>query len=312
MSGPKGGAGWGVGLLPAVAVAAVGAAWGAYWLPLRHMETQGLIGPWSSIGAILAATVTLLPFLPSRWRQLKRGGWDLLLTGSIAGASFMLYTNSLLLTEVVTAMLLFYLTPIWSTLLARVVLKQPITFMRFLTILLGFSGLAIVLGSEKWLPVPRNLGDWMAVFSGIAWAYVSVALRRRVDVEPYESVFAFCVGGLATALLIPVLVMPVELVATVPAVADAPRFLPWMLLLGGLLWVPAQFALFWGTARLDPGRVGVLLMGEVVVGAATAAIWADEPFGWRQVLGGGLILGAGFIDTLAGLACRKEAAAASA
>jgi drug/metabolite transporter (DMT)-like permease len=300
------------GAVPAIAVTLAGAAWGAYWIPLRHMETAGLAGAWASIGAVLSATLVLLPFLPLRWARLKSGGWDLLLTGLMSGASFILYTNSLLLTEVVTSMLLFYLTPIWSTVLARLVLGQPITVIRYLTIALGFAGLAIVLGSESWLPVPRNLGDWMALVSGLTWAYVSVAMRRRVDVAPYENVFVFCIGGLITALLIPAVVMPIDLVSTAPVVADAPRFLPWMLLLGGLLWVPAQFALFWGVARLDPGRVGILLMAEVVVGAATAAILTDEPFGWRQILGGGLIVGAGFIDTLAGFVRRKAFATASA
>jgi drug/metabolite transporter (DMT)-like permease len=39
-------------------------------------------------------------------------------------------------------------------------------------------------------------------------------------------------------------------------------------------------------------------MGEALVGAATAAIFTDEPFGWREMVGGALIIGAGLIDTL--------------
>jgi drug/metabolite transporter (DMT)-like permease len=38
------------------------------------------------------------------------------------GTGYALYSDALLLTEVVTAILLFYLTPVWSTILARLFL----------------------------------------------------------------------------------------------------------------------------------------------------------------------------------------------
>ena len=67
-----------------------------------------------------------------------------------------------------------------------------------------------------------------------------------------------------------------------------------------LVWaVPTMVLMMWGAQRLDPGRVGILLMGEVLVGAASAAVLTDEPFGARQFIGGGLIVAAALIDVLA-------------
>ena len=283
--------------LAALAVALAGCIWGALWIPLRHLESTGLIGPWANIGAGAAATLVMLPLALWRMRRTK-ASWSLLLMGFLGGTAFNLYNNGVMISDVVHVMLLFYLTPIWSTLLARLFLGQPITATRILTIMLGFAGLAIVLGAEGWLPIPRRLGDWLALCSGIFWALAAVLLRKRDEIPPYDSAFSFFAVGLLTSVLLPLLVMPTVLLEHVPTYADLVRSLPWLILLGPLLWVPAQLLLMWGTKRLDPGRVGILLMGEALVGAATATILTDEPFGWREIVGGLLILGAGLIDTL--------------
>jgi drug/metabolite transporter (DMT)-like permease len=283
--------------LASLAVALAGCVWGALWIPLRHLESTGLTGPWANIGAGAAATLVMLPLAVWRLRRIKPS-WTLLLMGLLGGSAFNLYNNGVMISDVVHVMLLFYLTPIWSTLLARLFLGQPITAARIVTIILGFAGLAIVLGAESWLPIPQRLGDWLALCSGMLWALAAVLLRKRDDIPPYESGFSFFAVGLVTSVLLPLLVMPAALLDHIPAYADIIRSLPWLILLGPLLWVPAQLLLMWGTKRLDPGRVGILLMGEALVGAATAAVLTDEPFGWREMVGGALIIGAGLIDTL--------------
>jgi len=73
---------------------------------------------------------------------------------------------------------------------------------------------------------------------------------------------------------------------------------PWLALLIALFGVPPVIMALWGASRLSPGRVGILLMGEVVVGVASAATWAGEPFGTREILGTVLIVGAALIETV--------------
>ncbi len=65
----------------------------------------------------------------------------------------------------------------------------------------------------------------------------------------------------------------------------------------GLLWIlPATWLLLWGAAHLDPGRVSILLMLEVVAASVSASLLTDEPFGWREAVGCVLILSAGLVE----------------
>jgi drug/metabolite transporter (DMT)-like permease len=63
-------------------------------------------------------------------------------------------------------------------------------------------------------------------------------------------------------------------------------------------WVPAQILLFWGVRRISPVRTGILLMTELLSGAATAAWLSGDPLSGHQLLGGLLILAAGIGDVL--------------
>ena len=58
--------------------------------------------------------------------------------------------------------------------------------------------------------------------------------------------------------------------------------------------------------------VGLLYMTEVSVGAATAALWAGEPFGWREVAGIALITVAGLLDSIWDVVARRRLKAGSA
>ena len=63
--------------------------------------------------------------------------------------------------------------------------------------------------------------------------------------------------------------------------------------------MPVIWLTVFGASRLDPGRVAVCLMLEIVVGLTTAALLTDEPFGWRECIGAVLILGASGVEITA-------------
>ncbi|MCP4390088.1 MAG: hypothetical protein GY802_17485, partial [Gammaproteobacteria bacterium] len=65
-----------------------------------------------------------------------------------------------------------------------------------------------------------------------------------------------------------------------------------------LLMLPITYLTVWPATVLSPGRVGMLLMVEVIVGVGSAAMLTDEQFGLRELTGALLILSAGVIEVL--------------
>jgi drug/metabolite transporter (DMT)-like permease len=63
--------------------------------------------------------------------------------------------------------------------------------------------------------------------------------------------------------------------------------------------MPIYFIAAWGTPKLNPGTSGILYMTEISVGAISATLLTNEPFGMREILGVGLITAAGLTEFVA-------------
>jgi drug/metabolite transporter (DMT)-like permease len=220
---------------------------------------------------------------------------SLALTGLFTGTAFAAYATSLLLTDVVRTLLLFYLTPVWSTLLGIAFLGERLTRFRLAALILGFTGLLVVLGLGEGFPWPRNMGDWLALFSGLAWAYGSLRLYRTGGLPVFEQVLVFVLGGLAVLVL--AVVLGGEFLAPSPASGSLLDVAPHAFAIS-IFVLPMLYLTIWPAMRLSPGRVGLLLMSEVVVGVGSAALLAGEPFGLRELSGTLLILSAGAVEVL--------------
>ena len=109
-------------LLPSLAVAICGAMWGGFWYPLRWLESAGLGGAWVSVIFFAIAALSPLPWMLRR--DAWRGFAGQLPSGILMGTAFAFYAVSLVLTDVIHAILLFYLTPLWSTLAGLVLLGE--------------------------------------------------------------------------------------------------------------------------------------------------------------------------------------------
>ncbi|MGX9356277.1 DMT family transporter [Roseobacteraceae bacterium S113] len=270
-----------------------GAMWGLYWIPVRGFAMLGLSGSWPGIVMYVLAWGALVPFvwriragLLSQWRTL-------VLSGLFTGAAFSLYSTSLVYTDVVRSILLFYLTPIWGTLLGLMFLGERLEARRVLGLSCGLGGLFVVLGGETGLPLPRNTGDWLALSSGMAWALGSLGLYKARGIPVSGQIFAFVSGALVVAVL--AVVVEMQLGRGLPSAAILATAAPWALL-SVVYVVPMLFLTIWPATMLSPARVGLLLMSEVVVGLASAAFLSGEAFGWREGFGGVLIVGAALLE----------------
>ena len=91
----------------------------------------------------------LLPVAVVRHRRTTAGGVNLQLTAVAGALSLGLYAVGLVFTDVIRAMALFYMTPLWSALLGRIVLKQRITVVRAVTMALALAGMLTMFGLAR-------------------------------------------------------------------------------------------------------------------------------------------------------------------
>jgi len=286
-------------LLPSLAIIVSAVFWGSMWMPLRAAYGSGLGGAWVAWMIYGLPALLVLPFiLRNRGRGLAAGGWPLLWLGVSTGICNYLYAASVVYGDVARIVLLFYVNPVWSVLLERAILKARITPGRAAALALGLAGMFILNYGGGGLPLPRNFSEWGGLAAGFCWAVALVMMRMTPHIGMTEKAFlqyvtAMIVGGLILALGI----FPGQ--ADWSAV-DWPAAILWVAIVAGIWVVPGLLLSFWGAARLSPTRASMLFMAEVVVGVGTAAIWTDNPFGWREAIGGAIIVSASVLEILVG------------
>lgn len=280
-------------LLPSLCVAISGVFWGLFWILLRAFEDHGFKGAWPGLAVYCIVFVSLLPFLPGRWKRIRAKAATIFVTGFFMGTAFALYAASLIMTEVVRTLLLFYLTPVWSTLLGIFLLGERVTFGRVAALVLGFMGLLVVLGLGEGFPWPQNLGDTLGLAAGMFWSYGTVKLFQDKTIATYEMVLVFALGG-AVVLAIFIL-FGGTVFGSAPSLGEFRNALP-LMVLAGIYTLPMFYLTIWPARLISPARVGILLMGEVVVGVGSAALLSGEPFGAREALGTLLILSAAAVE----------------
>lgn len=149
----------------------------------------------------------------------------------------------------------------------------------------------IVFGAGGGIPAPRTAAEGMALLSGISWAWAMVSLRR-VGRRASEIDKAFVPLLFLGPLFILLTLVPGGRPWTAPSLDALLSSGAWLLAFG-LVWMPVVLTLtMFGGSRLDPGRVAVLLMLEVVIGLASAALLTHEPFGGRELAGAVFVLAA--------------------
>ena len=277
--------------LAMLVVAMSGLIWGIFWIPLRALTEAGIAGVWAIILFYALPAILLLPVMWFRRRQIREAGWSLHIAGMLAGVALVLYAGALVFTDVVRALLFFYLTPLWSTVLARLTIGEAIAGRRWGTIGLALVGLLLILKMDTGFSGALRAGDVMGLASGVVWATAAVWIKSDTRGNGVDFTLSYFAWGSVAALLLTAL--PLEDSQTIPDWETMRGVLPWVLPVVLILVIPPSFAVMWGATVLSPGLLAILFMTEISAGAITAAIWADEPFGPREIAGVLLITAAG-------------------
>lgn len=277
-----------------VLVACSAFVWGCWWIPLRQIDSYGLKGDWVSVVVLGLAALCLTPFLLHRLKRLVQAGAMVWGAGLFLGAMFSTYQHGLITGDIVRVTLLFYLAPVWGTLLGIMFLGDRFSIQRVLVILLGFAGIAVIFDLKSGIPTPRGLGEWMGLASGFVFAVGATFANRIGGNYELEKTWLSLVAGALLSCLFAVL-NPLFPAPSVEQILDVTPFAFGIVV---LVLIPITWTMVWGAQKLDPGRISLLFMLEVVAASITATLLAGEPYGFEKLLGTVMILTAGVVEAL--------------
>ena len=287
----------------AIALAISAGAWGIYWLPQRILEEGGLTGGWGTIAQMIIGVTILLPI--AIWRKMKgkTTGLEIPLTGFLIGGGFICYALSFLLTDVVRALILFYMTPIWTTIFEILFLKKKPGLERVLTLSLALGGLWIVFSKQTIIPLPENLGDWLALAGGALFSAGLVRLELIKTDGVFPIIFSFFFFGSIFNIVAGFLLK--EYLGPVPPIEAFVSMALFLIIISVFYFIPTGIVIFWSPSKLGAGLCSILFLSEIVVGVITSSILTNEPFGWREITGSTLIVVGGVLAVV--LAPNKKA-----
>ena len=198
--------------------------------------------------------------------------------------------------DVVRVVLLFYLMPAWSVLVAWIMLAEQPTLGSLLRLGLAMVGVLIVLKTpESSWPVPQGLADWLAIMGGLTFA-ITNALLRKLKSAPSDSVMLAMFGGGAVLATAAALTGMTQQLVAAPALAASG--IPIALALC-LALIAGNVALQYGAARLTASTTALVMLTEILFASVSASLLGAAEFGPRVLVGGGLIIVAAVLAALA-------------
>ena len=287
----------------AIALAISAGAWGIYWLPQRILEEGGLTGGWGTISQMIIGVILLLPIAIWRKTKGKTTGLEIPLTGFLIGGGFICYALSFLLTDVVRALILFYMTPIWTTIFEILFLKKRPGLERVLTLSLALGGLWIVFSKQTVIPLPENSGDWLALAGGALFSAGLVRLELIKTDGVFPIIFSFFFFGTIFNIIAGFLLK--GYLGPVPPIEAFVSMALFLIIISVFYFIPTGIVIFWSPSKLGAGLCSILFLSEIVVGVITSSIFTNEPFGWREITGSSLIVIGGVLAVV--LAPNKKA-----
>jgi drug/metabolite transporter (DMT)-like permease len=270
--------------LPVVSILLGAGLWGVIWYPLRLLEAEGFSGVWLTLTLYATALIASLPFLYRSLADFARRPRLLLLLMLTAGWTNIAFVEAVLEGNILRVLLLFYLSPLWTVVFGRLLLRETLSGVAFASLGLAMSGALTMLWNARiGIPWPRDTADWLALSSGMAFALSNVLVRKMTDVSvPAKAATVW--GGV---VLVALIIIPM-LGLAVPDVTPATIMAAVALGLFGILFMTLMVQ--YGVTHLPVHRSAVLALVELVAGAASQQLLTNEVITLREWMGGALIL----------------------
>ncbi|MBI5436280.1 MAG: DMT family transporter [Nitrosomonadales bacterium] len=262
--------------------------WGLIWYPYRVLDHAGVSGEAATFLTYFIALMLGLLLSGNVWRELRVAGWWGVALTLCAGWTNLGYVLAMLGGEVMRVLLLFYLAPLWTVLLARWLLGEKLDRYGYAVIVLSLGGAMVMLWQPSLgLPLPQNRAEWIGLSAGIGFALTNVLARR---IQHLSVNFKAASVWFGTALLTAfALLYQGGFTSQVQGIAPP----MWgLVLLVALVLCAISFTAQYGLANLPANQSIVLFMFELVVAAASSYFLAGEVMDAREIIGAVLIVAA--------------------
>jgi len=278
-------------LIASISLLFAATLWGVFWFPLRWLEALGVHGLWSTLLIYFGTSVYFLPHFKKSIHDIRKSPKQMMLLAIFAGWTNIAFFLAVIDGEVVRVLLLFYMSPLWATLLAYFILHEHLCIKNIFALVIALSGMLVMLWQSKMnYPWPSNVSDWLALSSGIAFAITNVVMRFTQNVSTKSKAI---VGWYGVLIIASVLILSFD----IPLGDIALSTVSIAFVIGATMVVVMTLAVAHGVTHLPVQQSAVILLFEVVVGAVSAYILLGETMVLREWLGGVMILAAGVFIT---------------
>lgn len=262
--------------------------WGIIWYPYRLLDEAGISGMAASVATYAMAMLIALWLFRGNWHKVFVHPVTMIPLALVAGWTNLSYVLAVIDGEVMRVLLLFYLSPLWTLLLAMLLLEERTGRRGLFVIALSLAGAFVMLWQPaQGLPIPQNSYEWIALSSGFCFALTNVLTRRATCLSLEAKSFAIWSGVLVLALAL------LPFTSTALPHPDQVTGNQWllMLLLGGAL-VMATILVQYGITHTPVTRAAVIFIFELVVAAISSYLLAGEEMSAREWVGGAMIVAA--------------------
>ena len=283
------------GLLPACAIVINAFVWGVSWWPFRELQNAGLHPLWATAAVYLLISASLMVFYFAAFKGLLANPvlWWLALA---SGATNVGFNWAVTVGDVVRVVLLFYMMPAWSVLVAWALLGERPTRASLLRLGLAMIGVLIVLKTpdSPW-PVPQSGADWLALMGGFSFAVTNALLKKQRPIPSPSRMMAMFIGGALLATTVASFGVSFDALP-MPALQSS----GWLVFIGlCMIFVISNACMQYGAARLAVSTTSLVMLTEILFASASAALLGSAQFSPRIFWGGSLIVFAALLAALA-------------
>jgi drug/metabolite transporter, DME family len=277
-------------LVASLAVLLAAACWGTSGIFVKFVAAETEVSAlalafWRDLStfAVLAGA---LVFLRPSWLRVRRADvrW-LAAMGASLGTFHVFWNLAVMLNGAAVATVQQSAMPAIVAVVAWLIWREPLTWIKIVAILLAFVGTILVSGPDLLSGAQLSLGG-LLIGLGTPITYAAWTLfgkKARVDYNPITTLtYAFGFGALV--------LLPVQFFIPQPFPVSTTALL-WFAALIGLSTIVSFSAYTWALGRLPASVASILVMSEIAFVAFYAVVLLGERLTSGQVLGAALVLG---------------------